>query len=617
MTGIPARIDKQTTAARIVNASILLAVSLSFLSFVFQSSREAFWKAGMGDWMDPYFINALLEHWYRSVWNLTDPSSPPMYFPARQTLGYSHGLVLYAPFYIALRPFLHPFQAYNLTLFAVLETGIVCLYLLFRRVFRLSFLESLVLSAFFFTSQNVVNGTTGVWSQRASVFLIPPILLILFLSRRMPDRRARFILAWLSGLLASLLYTQDFYTAQFALFFLVFLTAPVLLTRRRQVTEKILRCWKEERRGAKVALVTAALAVAWACYLFMFGGGAVQLFGLRIRSNDWRRPALVALAALIVFAGLHIVHHARAGFRVVRPWLMSLALGVVTGSAVFLWIYLGAYREHPRFPDEHLMNALVTRDPSRWNSLLDFVRDLGAYDTLRSFKLVAALAILAWVPWFKVDRTTRIHCLWFLLVSITVLVIPLRFNDFSIWKTFFEHIPGFGVIRDPKRVIYLYELAVVLMVALLLTRIPGKSVYRISITLLLLFFLVTDRSRQVFEYSRPIDVYARWVGAPIDIDGSCKSFFIKRAPQEYTSRSRDMWTLYSIDSIFVSLNHSIPTLNGYSAWGPDGWDLVNPEEDVYTGRVTRWIERHGLTGVCELDVAARTMTPYSLARPQE
>ena len=44
-----------------------------------------------------------------------------MYFPAHGTLGYSHGLIGYAPFYILARPFLHPFQAAALTLFLVIE----------------------------------------------------------------------------------------------------------------------------------------------------------------------------------------------------------------------------------------------------------------------------------------------------------------------------------------------------------------------------------------------------------------------------------------------------------------------------------------------------------------
>src|SRR5919112_6009496 len=159
--------------------------------------------------MDPYFINALLEHWFHAVRTFGNPASPPMYFPEQNTLGYSHGLVLYALFYVPLRFFFHPFRAYNLTLFAVMETGILCLYLLLRKL-KLSFIESLLLTAFFFTSQNVANGPTGVWSQRASVFLIPPILLVLLISARMKGGAPKLVLAFVSGLLAMLMFVQDF-----------------------------------------------------------------------------------------------------------------------------------------------------------------------------------------------------------------------------------------------------------------------------------------------------------------------------------------------------------------------------------------------------------------------
>ena len=157
-------------AVKLVRASVLLSCSAFYLSSIFQLAESTFWTNGLGDWMDPYFINYLLEHWHHSVWHFTNPSSPPLYFPVRGTLGYSHGLVLYAPIYVVARLFVHPFQAYSLTLFLVMETGIICLYLVFRKFLHLSFLESLVLVAFFATSQNVVNGAIGVWSQRVSVF---------------------------------------------------------------------------------------------------------------------------------------------------------------------------------------------------------------------------------------------------------------------------------------------------------------------------------------------------------------------------------------------------------------------------------------------------------------
>jgi hypothetical protein len=60
---------------RVLRAAAVLAASLPFLSDVFGLSTPAFWQAGLGDWIDPYFINFLLEHWYHAVTTFSDPFS--------------------------------------------------------------------------------------------------------------------------------------------------------------------------------------------------------------------------------------------------------------------------------------------------------------------------------------------------------------------------------------------------------------------------------------------------------------------------------------------------------------------------------------------------------------
>src|SRR4030095_11973151 len=79
----------------------------------------------------------------------------------------------------------HPFIAYNLCIFLVLLAGTWCLYAVLRRFARLAFFTSLLLTAFFATSKNVINGLTGIWTQRVSVFLIPPIVLVALTAARL------------------------------------------------------------------------------------------------------------------------------------------------------------------------------------------------------------------------------------------------------------------------------------------------------------------------------------------------------------------------------------------------------------------------------------------------
>jgi hypothetical protein len=500
---------------------IVVGAALAYLSSLFQLTNEVFWTTGLGDWIDPYFINFLLEHWYSSVRHFTDPTSPPIFFPTRGTLGYSHGLVLFAPYYILLRPFLHAFQAYSLTLLLVMLTGILCLYGLFRKFLALSSVESFLLTAFVATSANIVNGILGVWSQRASVFLIPAILLLTLASARMRDGRPRLVLAALSGLLATGLFVQDFYTAQFALLLVILASAAALIIERPPMPRSV---------------------------------------------TD-----------------------------VCRPWPIAYAAGALAGAVAFLWIYLPIYRAHPAFPESELLNQLVERNP---------------YDSWRSFILVFGCAVLAWIPWFRVERKTRLYVLSFALISLLVLVLPVRFGSFSIWRAVFEPLPGFTAIRDPKRVIYLYELAVVLATGLFLSRLGRKSPLRILVSLVLLVLMVRDPNRTVFDFLRPNDTYARWVDAPIAIDPSCQSFFIKAASGEYAARQPEMRPVYATDSAFVAVNHVIPTLNGYSAWAPPEWNLPDPADPSYRDSVMAWIEQRRLSGVCEFDIEKRTMRPF-------
>ena len=54
----------------LVRALAVLGLSFAYFSTVFQIFRGEFWTSGMGDWMDPYFVNSLLEHWTLSITRL-------------------------------------------------------------------------------------------------------------------------------------------------------------------------------------------------------------------------------------------------------------------------------------------------------------------------------------------------------------------------------------------------------------------------------------------------------------------------------------------------------------------------------------------------------------------
>ena len=96
----------------------------------------------------------------------------------------------------------------------------------------LGLIEAVALSALFVTSSNVINGGTSIWSQTASVFLVPPILVILEASIRRANGPLTISLAWLSGLFGGLLLAQDYYTGAFAALLLLLLVGlPGLMSQ--------------------------------------------------------------------------------------------------------------------------------------------------------------------------------------------------------------------------------------------------------------------------------------------------------------------------------------------------------------------------------------------------
>jgi hypothetical protein len=451
----------------------------------------------------------------------------------------------------------------------------------------------------------------GTWAQTASVFLIPAILLLTLESAHVKPGAGQIVLAWCSGLLATLLFAQDFYTAQFALIVAIVGVAPsVAIAARSGPVERLTSARNEPlSRGAKAGILMMVLGAGWMSWVWIYGGATVRILGLRVASHDWLRPALVMAAGLALF--LYTGGGARARTTLTRatPWSVAFTVGAVVGTIIFLLIYVPAYREHPAFPAHHLLNSLILRDPSHWHTPDDIVRDLAGYSSERPFYLIFILAVLGCVPTFKADRRTRLACLWFLCFSVLVLLIPFRFGEFSVWKTVFQPLPGCFAIRDPKRIIYVYELAVVLAAGLFIARLPPAAKRRAATAAILIVLLAAEPNWIHFEFRRPNETYARWVERPIDIDPSCRSFFIEAASPGYTARPNGGVTMYQIDSMFVALNHSIPTLNGYSAFLPPGWPLNDPRDPGYAEVAASWAGHHNLQGVCAFDIEQRTMTP--------
>jgi uncharacterized membrane protein len=621
---------------RLLHFPLVVALFAAYFAFVFQLESGTWLSSGLHDWIDPYFINGLLEHWYVSLTTFSDPISPPMFHPARGTLGYSHGLILFAPFYAAIRPFLDPFPAHTFTLYLVMLTGAVCLYHLFRRI-GLGAVEGLILSAFFATSQNVVSDGTFVWSQRVSVFLIPPILLLAHIALRSDRALARVMAGGTAGLLSTLLLTQDFYTGAFAWLAVgVTLIAWISIEGHlgrfvaawARFVYSVAKTFRElaypERTLDRALLAIAALSTVWAVIVAIHPIERTNLGPVRFSSRDPWPAIYVAMAT----AGWYSARRWRWRKRVRRAApavgrgrtgvlfqrrpptaIVAFSCGAAIGLVLFFVVYTASFLEYRDLAAEQVWGHLV-QPALEGSSPRRVIDELMRYESGRSFVLVVVLAGVLWLPRLEAPRPIRIGALVVLAWSLFVFLTPLRFDSFSLWKATAGWLPGMAGVRDPMRIVYVHELVVSVLVAALLVGLPRQSTKRLALAALVLALIAVEWNTTRFQFKRPVSTFRDWVEAPIAIDPSCRSFFVKGGSDTYMSRSDHMWSLYGVDALFIALRHGIPTLNGYTAYGPFDWDLGNPQHSDYEEKVRIWIEKYRLDRVCALDIDARTMQLY-------
>jgi hypothetical protein len=353
------------------------------------------------------------------------------------------------------------------------------------------------------------------------------------------------------------------------------------------------------------------LLLAW-----MAGFGALSIF-----TQDFYTGMLSALVAALLLSGAVLVLKTPlTGLGATGPdrgrsestRTLAAGIGAAMGAGLFLLIYLGPYREHRTFPADQLMQQLWGVRWRLWRTPWEMLTSAAPYSSVRPFVLVMVLSVATATPALAAERGIRRYGLWILAVAMLVFLIPYSFDSFSLWRWTFASLPGLSAIRDPKRIIEPYELAVTLTAAWFVTRPRVPLAMRRTVIAAAALVMALTWNTSTFRFDRQLDAFRAAVDAPLQIDPSCRSFFIKAASETYMSRSAHMQILYGMDAAFIALEHGIPTLNGYSAWSPPGWGsgLANPQEAPYSDAVRDWVAHWHLEHVCVLDIEARTMVPY-------
>ena len=165
----------------------------------------------------------------------------------------------------------------------------------------------------------------------------------------------------------------------------------------------------------------------------------------------------------------------------------------------------------------------------------------------------------------KFFKFRNINYVW--ITSTLVMLIFVKFGDFSLFSTLYQFIPQLGSVRAPIRYISIFAIINIILFIVILDNLMNKDRFKNIhkyLTVIILTILCLDQLR--FEYpswKRTDYTDTRFQDQYSTIKENCTSFYIDSEGME--------WWDDQLTGMLVSAKLGIPTFNGYSGGFPKGF----------------------------------------------
>jgi hypothetical protein len=499
-----------------------------------------------GDEGDVRLVVFLHEHWWKVVQGDAEWRHPAVFFPAHDVLSYSDTFALNALLYVPLRVVgVDPFVAFQLCLMALTAVGFFSVYLLMRRHLGTGRLAASLLAATVAFANNLYIDTAH--AQLFSVEIVPLIVLLAVEGWRAASRRAGLAWSAAAGATLGALLWSNFYFGWFA-------------------------------------VVAAAIAgVVAGSLLVASGAGGAALRSVRAR---WERLAAAGGGAALMMVPFLLTYWPALEDGRQRPY------DEVAGLAPRPFDMINAGRDNVLWG--WLMRGL-TGDDERLEQLN---RATALTPVLLICTALAGVVLAA--DWRRNGRTALgVAGVAASVTAMVVVVLPVQFGFGGAWSWLHRFVPGGAAIRVYARIEVVNVLIAALAVACALQcqQVRRTASWVLTVALLGVIAVeqlnLTDNFRELDR-----DVESALLDGVPDPPRGCAAFSVVPPPGRNPDHA-------SIDAMLISQRIGLPTVNGYSGWIPQGWNL-QPGTASYASELRAWLDRNGLAEVsCTYDLDAR------------
>jgi len=501
-----------------------------------------------GDEGDGEIVLATLEHWYRALRGEQRLADPTFFYPEPGALALTDAYTLYGLPYAALRGLgADAFASFMMVMSALSAIGYCAFLWLARKHFAVAMPWAAVGACLFvFANMNAVK---LVQVQAYCAMLLPIVCACALSAWSTPGRRGA-LLAAAGGLLHALIFLTAFLTGWFFTVFLLLLGMLHPLAFGKACTLALMRDAVTAKRH-----IVLAYALAFALGIMPF----------------------LALYLPILLSG-----HRRDFAEVVAnaPNARDI-LNVTTGN--LLW-------------GEALHHLGITDQPNRprWEVELGYTPAVLA-------AIIATTALLAWSvrPDRAADsnRHRLVIVLGFGLLAFFLL--QLDYAGLRPWAAVHALVPGASGVCYTFRSQIVANLFAALIVAYGLGALARARQGRGARTMLYLGAVLLIVEQANVDWPATISRRAKlaWLESIPPAPAECRAFYLVPGAEPRVKPGYE----HQSDAMLFSQLRGIATVNGYSSWLPDGWDLEEPSRPGYAAAVRGWANGKAVSGLCGLD----------------
>jgi hypothetical protein len=491
-----------------------------------------------GDEADGYLALAIVEHWRHVFAGTAYWSDPLFFYPERGTLGYTDALFLIGTVHAAFRALgADVFTAYMLAMSVLAMVGYFGFLRLAVRHFAITPAAAAV-GAFLFAFANV-DAVKLVHVQAYCAMLLPVLCDLVLSAWRSVKHRRGVVLSIAAGLLYAALFLTAFQTAWF-----------------------------------------------FGCYLLLL----VLL-----------HPLVFGLAQSRAMLGEILVTK--------RPIVLGFAAGFLAGIVPVLSLYLpvllsGRSREFAEvvsnMPDwRDLLN--VTPENAVWGDILKWLGIVGRPNRPPSevelaftplVLAVFALGLLMLRSPSRRDDGNR----WFVMLGAAVIIgwlLQMDYGGVRPWKAVWAFVPGAGAVRYTFRSQLVANLFVALVVARTLMELSRARVAAVPLAA----FLIIEQINLLAPLVMSRQAGLAWINAVPPPPPGCRVFYLVPNAVPVDKEGFE----HQDNAMLFAVVRGVPTINGYSSWFPDGWNLEEPAQPGYAAAVHKWAKSKRVDGLCGLD----------------